>query len=134
MTPQNPYESTGNGADLRKPSLSVTQPLLTLVWLGAYLYPMVALGGVYLVVFMHENLQMRGAPMGVALILSVFMIGGALFVWPVGLHWSFCPPRDIRTFAGSQTRFLPIYFVIISVATIAMVFWDPWRIVEIYQD
>jgi hypothetical protein len=137
----NPYVAPDSISHHPTQALSIRDIATFLVWLTTYVYPLIALGGIYAVEFMHDTLGIRGAiigsyktPLGVAFNMSVWVLIGVLFVCPVGLIWSFFPPILVRRLIGSLTRVLPVGFVVIAALTIAIVFWDPWRVVESYQD
>jgi hypothetical protein len=137
----NPYATPCNTAQHRTRVLSRHDIAALLVWLVAYFYPMLALCGIYIVVFMHGTLELPGAifgsyktPMGIVFNLSIWLLIGVLFICPAGLIWSFFPPAAVRRSVGSRTLLLPFGYLLIVALTIVMVFWDPWRVVETYQD
>jgi hypothetical protein len=139
--PTNPYQTTSRTNRGGTGVWSLLEIVVALVWLTCYFYPAIALGGIYIVVFMHDVLKMGGAiigsyetPMGVVFNLSVFVLIGVLYIVPIGLILSFLPPRLIRRIARPYTGWLPLGFMLIAIWTIAMVFWDPWGVVEIYAD
>ena len=87
-------KTSASPPNLRPSFPSFGQLIITGAWSIAFFYPLIAIGSIYLTVFMHDVLQMRGAkigyygsPMGIVFNLSVYVLIGVLFVSPLGLVW-----------------------------------------------
>ena len=84
----NLYESNGQEPAERRNPVATVQILLATAWCIAFFYPLVALGGIYLVVFMHSVLRMPGATIG-----NYESPMGVVFAASDEWHQSFVPDR-----------------------------------------